>query len=125
MRQKEMWDGDAAQRHGTPGTGMFAPDVLGPTVARLPNRLRVSARIRHRNRSGSDPLAEHGIRLTGVELSRPMIEQLRTKVDEATIEVVVGDMATARAPVEYSIMYLVFNTISNLLTQRRTGRLPS
>lgn len=59
------------------------------------------------------------------KLSRPMIEQLRTKVDEATIEVVVGDMATARAPVEYSIMYLVFNTISNLLTQRRTGRLPS
>ena len=54
-----------------------------------------------------------------------MIEQLRTKVDEATIEVVVGDMATARAPVEYSLVYLVFNTISNLLTQRRTGRLPS
>ena len=46
-----------------------------------------------------------------------MIAQLRTKVDEATIEVVVGDMATARAPGEYSLVYLVFNTISNLLTQ--------
>ncbi len=30
---------------------------------------------------------------------------------------VVGDMATARAPGEYSLVYLVFNTISNLLTQ--------
>lgn len=35
MRQKEVWDVDAAQRYDTPGTGMFAPDVLGPTVARL------------------------------------------------------------------------------------------
>ena len=63
------------------------------------------------------PLAESGTPVTGVELSRPMIEQLRTKVDEATIEVVVGDMATTRAPGEYSLVYLVFNTISNLLTQ--------
>ena len=30
---------------------------------------------------------------------------------------VVGDMATARAPGEYTLVYLVFNTISNLLTQ--------
>ena len=30
---------------------------------------------------------------------------------------VVGDMATARAPGEYALVYLVFNTISNLLTQ--------
>ena len=46
-----------------------------------------------------------------------MIDQLRTKADEATIPVVVGDMATARAPGEYTLVYLVFNTISNLLTQ--------
>jgi hypothetical protein len=44
-----------------------------------------------------------------------MIEQLRTEVDEATIEVVVGDMATTRLPGEYSLVYLVFN--STLLTQ--------
>jgi hypothetical protein len=31
----EIWDVDAAQRHDTPGTGMFAPEVLGPTVDRL------------------------------------------------------------------------------------------
>jgi hypothetical protein len=46
-----------------------------------------------------------------------MIDQLRTKVDEATIPVVHGDMATARASGEYSLVYLVYNTISNLLTQ--------
>ena len=46
-----------------------------------------------------------------------MIDQLRTKVDETTLPVVLGDMATARAPGRVSLVYLVFNTISNLLTQ--------
>jgi SAM-dependent methyltransferase len=63
------------------------------------------------------PLAERGVAVTGIELSGPMVEQLRTKVDEATIPVLLGDMATAVAPGEYSLVYLVFNTISNLLTQ--------
>jgi hypothetical protein len=35
MRKEEIGDVDAAQRYDTPGTGMFAPDVLGPTVDRL------------------------------------------------------------------------------------------
>ena len=55
--------------------------------------------------------------VVGIELSPHMVAQLRTKVDEATIPVVLGDMATATAPGEFSLVYLVFNTISNLLTQ--------
>ena len=35
MRQEDLWDVTAAQRYDTPGTGMFAPEVLGPTVDRL------------------------------------------------------------------------------------------
>jgi SAM-dependent methyltransferase len=46
-----------------------------------------------------------------------MIEQLRTKAGAEAIPVVVGDMATATAPGEFSLVYLVFNTISNLLSQ--------
>ena len=55
--------------------------------------------------------------VTGIELSAPMIDQLRTKVGAEEIPVVVGDMSTARAPGEFTVVYLVFNTISNLLTQ--------
>jgi len=46
-----------------------------------------------------------------------MVAQLRTKADEATIPVVLGDMATTVAPGSYTLVYLVFNGISNLLTQ--------
>jgi hypothetical protein len=35
MRQKDIWNCEGAQGYDTPGTGMFAPEVLGPTVDRL------------------------------------------------------------------------------------------
>lgn len=35
MEQEEIWDADVALRYDTPGTGMFAPEVLEPTVDRL------------------------------------------------------------------------------------------
>lgn len=35
MQQQKIWDADVAQRYDTPGSGMFAHEVLGPTVDRL------------------------------------------------------------------------------------------
>ena len=119
MRQDEIWDADAAQRYDTPGTGMFAPEVVGPTVDRLVELAGGGRALELAIGTGrvAVPLAERGVPVTGIELSGPMIDQLRTKADEARIPVVVGDMATARAPGEFTLVYLVFNTISNLLTQ--------
>ncbi|MGZ4478083.1 MAG: class I SAM-dependent DNA methyltransferase [Nocardioidaceae bacterium] len=119
MRQEEIWDVDAAQRYDTPGTGMFAPEVLGPTVDLLAALAGAGRALEFAIGTGrvAVPLAERGIPVTGIELSAPMIDRLRAKADEDTIPVVVGDMATVSAPGEYSLVYLVFNTISNLLTQ--------
>lgn len=99
---------------------MFAPEVLGPTVALLAELAGAGGRaLEFAIGTGrvAVPLAERGVAVTGVELSVPMIEQLRTKATEAEIPVVVGDMATARAAGDYMVVYLVYNTISNLLTQ--------
>lgn len=119
MRQQEIWDVDAAQRYDTPGTGMFAPDVLGPTVDRLAELAGHGRALEFAIGTGrvAVPLAERGVPVTGIELSGPMIDRLRTKVDDVTMPVVVGDMAGTRAPGEYTLVYLVYNTISNLLTQ--------
>ena len=119
MRQEEIWDTDTAQRYDTPGSGMFAPEILEPTVdflARLAGNGRALEFAVGTGRVAV-PLAASGVPVTGIELSRPMVEVLRTKADEAAIPVVIGDMATARAPGEYALVYLVYNTISNLLTQ--------
>jgi SAM-dependent methyltransferase len=119
MRQDEIWDADAARRYDTPGTGMFAPEVLGPTVDRLVELADGGRALELAIGTGrvAVPLVEAGVPVTGIELSAPMVEQLRSKADEVTIPVVLGDMATATAPGEYALAYLVFNTISNLLTQ--------
>jgi SAM-dependent methyltransferase len=119
MRQDEIWDVDAARSYDTPGTGMFAPAVLGPTVERLAQLAEGGRALEFAIGTGrvAIPLAQRGVLVTGIELSQPMINQLRTKADEATIPVVRGDMASATAPGPYQLVYLVFNTIANLLTQ--------
>ncbi|WBC13796.1 class I SAM-dependent methyltransferase [Micromonospora sp. WMMA1998] len=119
MRQEEIWDAEAARRYDTPGTGMFAPDVLGPTVDRLAALAGDGRALEFAVGTGrvAVPLAERGVPVSGIELSVPMVERLRTKVDAATIPVVVGDMASATVPGEFSLVYLVYNTVANLLTQ--------
>jgi SAM-dependent methyltransferase len=119
VTREKIWDVETAKGYDTPGSGMFAAEVLGPTVDHLVELAGTGRALEFAIGTGrvAVPLAERGVPVTGIELSGPMIDQLRTKVDEATIPVVVGDMATARAPGEYTLVYLVFNTISNLLTQ--------
>jgi SAM-dependent methyltransferase len=119
LRQDEIWDDEAAREYDTPGTGMFAPDVLDPAVDRLAALAGGGPALEFAVGTGrvAVPLAARGVPVTGIELSGPMLERLRAKVDEATVPVVVGDMATVRAPGEYALVYLVFNTVSNLLTQ--------
>lgn len=119
MRQEEIWDMDAASRYDTPGTGMFAPEVIEPTVDRLATLAEQGRALEFAIGTGrvAVPLSERGVSVTGIELSTPMVDELRTKVDADKIPVVIGDMATAQAPGEFTLVYLVFNTISNLLTQ--------
>jgi SAM-dependent methyltransferase len=119
VRNEDIWDVETAKSYDTPGTGMFAPEVLGPTVDRLAELAGGGRALEFAIGTGrvAVPLRERGVPVTGIELSRPMVDQLRTKVDDTTIPVVVGDMATAVAPGSYALVYIVYNAISNLLTQ--------
>ncbi len=116
MRQDEIWDAETAERYDTPGSGVFAPDVVGPAVERLAALAGGGRALEFAIGTGriAVPLAERGVSVAGIELSEPMLARLRRK---ATIPVVVGDMATATAPGRFSLVYLVYNTIANLLAQ--------
>ena len=63
------------------------------------------------------PLASAGVPVDGIELSAAMVERLRAKPGGAELDVVVGDMASAGTGRRYGLVYLVYNTIFNLLTQ--------
>ena len=99
---------------------MFAPAVLDPTVDFLADLAGAGPPWSSPSaRAGSVcPLAARGVPVTGIELSAPMVAELRRKADEATLPVTIGDMATTTVPGEFSLVYLVFNTIGNLRTQR-------
>ncbi|MBE1458664.1 SAM-dependent methyltransferase [Nocardiopsis terrae] len=115
-----VWDTETAARYDTPGEGMLAPEALDPCVDRLAELAGDGAALEFAVGTGrvAVPLAARGVPVTGIELSEAMVAQLRTKADEAALPVVVGDMATATVPGEFALVYLVYNTISNLLTQQ-------
>jgi hypothetical protein len=63
------------------------------------------------------PLAERGIRVDGVEISRDMVARLRAKPGGDQIAVTVGDFADVPVQGDYRLIFVVFNTLFNLLTQ--------
>jgi SAM-dependent methyltransferase len=63
------------------------------------------------------PLVARGVRVCGIDLSEPMIAQLRAKPGGGDIPVTIGDMATVRVDGTFRLVYLVYNTINNLTTQ--------
>ncbi|MFL5883136.1 MAG: methyltransferase domain-containing protein [Actinomycetota bacterium] len=63
------------------------------------------------------PLSERGIRVDGIEQSTAMVDQLRAKPGADKISITIGDMSAVELPEQYTLVYLVFNTIHNLLTQ--------
>ncbi|MEA2447985.1 MAG: hypothetical protein QOK47_1622, partial [Actinomycetota bacterium] len=63
------------------------------------------------------PLAARGVEVDGIESSPAMVEKLRSKPGGRDLNVVVGDMARFRMDRTYELVFLVYNTLFNLLTQ--------
>ncbi len=63
------------------------------------------------------PLSAEGVRVDGIELSPAMVKQLRRKPGGSDLDVWTGDMTTTVTGRRYSLVYLVYNTIFNVLTQ--------
>jgi SAM-dependent methyltransferase len=63
------------------------------------------------------PLAQRGVPVHGIDMSKAMVARLRAKPGNEEIGVTIGDFATTTVDGTFSVAYLVFNTISNLTTQ--------
>lgn len=124
INQQQLWDDDAAKRYDTPGEGMFSAEILGPTVEVLSRLAGDGPAVEFAIGTGrvAIPLSEAGVPVSGIELSQAMIARLRQKVGKARIPVVQGDMTEAMAGDNFSLAFLVFNAISNLLTQEEQIR---
>lgn len=118
--KQDFFAGEIARTYDGDGvSGMFAPEICGPTVDCLTELAQGGPVLEFGIGTGrvAVPLAARGIQVAGIDLSADMLTQLRAKPGAAAISVVEGDMATTRVAGEFSLVYLVFNTISNLTTQ--------
>lgn len=111
--------GEAARTYDQGVAGMAAPEVVDPTVDCLVELAEGGPVLEFAVGTGriAVPLASRGVEVAGIELSADMLVELNAKPEAASITAVEGDMATARVEGEFSLVYLVFNTISNLTTQ--------
>jgi SAM-dependent methyltransferase len=99
--------------------GMFDPAVVDPAVDRLAELAGDGAALEFAIGTGriALPLAERGVRVTGIDNSEAMLARLREKPGAERIEALIGDMSATRVDGEFSLVFLVFNTIFNLTTQ--------
>jgi hypothetical protein len=63
------------------------------------------------------PLAARGVQVDGIDFSEAMVAKLRGKPGGDQIAVTIGDFAGVPVPGAYRLIYVVYNTLFNLLTQ--------
>ena len=98
---------------------MFEPELLRQTVdflAELAGDGRALEFAIGTGRVGL-PLSQRGVAVHGIDISEAMVAKLREKPGGAAIPVTIGDIATTRVPGEFQLVYIPFNTITNLPTQ--------
>ncbi len=100
-------------------TGIHAPAVLNPIVDCLSQLAESGPVLEFAIGTGrvAVPLAARGVPVSGIELSADMLAALRAKPEASDIVAVEGDMAVTRVDGDFALVYLVFNTITNLTTQ--------
>ena len=95
---------------------MFAAEVVGPTVDFLAP-LAAGGALELAVGSGriALPLAERGVRVHGIDISSAVLEQLHAKGGRVTTTL--GDYTTTTVDGTFSLVYLVWNSLSNVTTQ--------
>ncbi|MEI7030433.1 class I SAM-dependent methyltransferase [Streptomyces pratensis] len=119
MTSSELWTRATADRYDAEETEASSAAALEPALAFLAELAGDGRALEFAIGTGrvGVPLRERGVPVAGVELSEHMVTVLRRKLDEKTLPVVIGDMATTVVPGAFTLVYLVYNTITNLLTQ--------
>jgi SAM-dependent methyltransferase len=119
VTSSELWSRATADRYDTEESARSSTEFLEPTLAFLAELAGDGRALEFAIGTGrvGVPLRERGVPVTGIELSEHMAAVLRRKVDQDALPVVIGDMARTVVPGEFTLVYLVYNTITNLLTQ--------
>jgi SAM-dependent methyltransferase len=113
------FDERVAARYDESAAEMFDSAVVGPVVDFLVEIAGNGRALELGMGTGriALPLAQRGVPVHGIELSRAMAARLRAKPGAEDIGLTIGDFATSAVDGAFTVAYLVFNTIMNLTTQ--------
>lgn len=119
MNDDGYFDARIAARYDESDAENFDPSVVDPIVDFLVEKAGSGRALELGIGTGriALPLAQRGVPVHGIELSRAMAAKLRAKPGGEDLGVTIGDFATTTADGSFSLAYLVFNTIMNLTTQ--------
>ena len=113
------WFADWAARYDDSLGAMGTDETIAPAVDVLAELAGDGGALEFAIGTGrlALPLAARGVAVSGIDLSEPMIGQLRAKPGGADIPVTIGDITTTRVDGDFRLVYLVYNTINNLTSQ--------
>lgn len=116
---KNYFDERVAREYEARWPHLFEPSMVEPALAFLADHARGGAVLELGIGTGrlALPLSARGLRVHGIELSPPMVAEMRKKPGADAIGVTIGDFATVDVGSKFSLAYLVRNTIMNLTTQ--------
>jgi len=119
MHEDGYFDEPVAARYDESSADMFDPEVVDPVVDFLAELAGSGRALELGIGTGriALPLAQRGVAVHGIELSKAMAARLRAKPGGEAIGITIGDFATTNVEGTFSLAYLVFNTIGNLTTQ--------
>jgi hypothetical protein len=98
--ETDVWNEQVAQGYDASSPSMYAPDVLNPTVNFLAQRAGRGPALEFAIGTGrvAVPLSARGVPVAGIDLSEPMVRELRKKPGSGDIPVSIGDMTSTTAP---------------------------
>jgi SAM-dependent methyltransferase len=115
------FDERVAARYDESSAEMFQPEAVDPVLDFLADLAGNGRALELAIGTGriALPLAQRGVPVHGIDMSKAMVARLRAKPGGEDIGVTIGDFATTTVDGAFSVAYLVFNTISNLTTQEK------
>ncbi len=117
---QNLFIGHVAEGYDLGSPEMYEPSLLTATAEFLRAEARGGRALEFGIGTGrvALPLSERGVGVHGIDISADMIDQLRSKPGSDAVDATVGDFATTVVPGEFALVYVVFNSMTNLLEQR-------
>jgi SAM-dependent methyltransferase len=113
------FDERVAARYDESSASMFSAEIVEPAVDFLAELAGGGAALEFAVGTGriALPLARRGVPVHGIDMSNAMVARMRAKPGGGDVGVTIGDFSTTAVDGPFTLVYLVFNTISNLTTQ--------